>query len=195
MEKLDHVRQILTIAQSPGCELEDVDSLKRVAISILTKLCVSLQPSFEAAAAPSCEDAAAASSAAASSAAASPPVVADTETISSQTSKRDFRTWVLQRKLVTGHPIYFGEVVFILNIVDDKVKMTKVFGNGSVITASTPAGIISAYTLHTTGVKKQAANAWLRLSMQTESGAFLPIGWSGWLDRVWDVESKGFVLE
>lgn len=184
MEKLDHVRQILTIAQSPECELEDVDSLKRVAISILTKLCVSLQPSCEAAAAaPSCE------------AAPSPHVVADTETISSQTSKRDFRTWVLQRKLVTGHPIYFGEVVFILNIVDDKVKMTKVFGNGSVITASTPAGIISAYTLHTTGVKKQAANAWLRLSMQTESGAFLPIGWSGWLDRVWDVESKGFVLE
>jgi hypothetical protein len=188
MEKLDHVRQILTIAQSSECELEDVDSLKRVAISILTKLCISLQP----AASPEAPEAPAAPEAPEAPAA---PVAADTETISSQTSKRDFRTWVLQRKLVTGHPIYFGEVVFTLSVIDDKVKMTKVFGNGSVINASTPAGIISAYILQTTGVKKQAANAWLRLSMQTESGAFLPIGWSGWLDRVWDVESKVFILE
>ena len=115
--------------------------------------------------------------------------------MSTQASKRDFREWVLQRKLLSGHPIYFGDVVFTLTVVDDKVKMTKVFGNGSVVTANTPAGIISAYNLHTTGVKKPAANAWMRLSMQTESGAFLPIGWSGWLDRVWNSESEEFVLE
>jgi len=182
MEKLEHVKQILAITQSPDCCEDDMASLKLVAVSILTKICASLSPITQLAPMeelpPSNE---------------LTPQIA--ESVSTQSSKRDFRTWVLQRKLESGHPIYFGNEIFKLTIADDKVKMSKVFGDGTVILATTPSGIINSYMMKTTGNKKPGIDGWKRLSMKTETGTMMSIGWSGWLERVWDSESKGFVFE
>ena len=118
----------------------------------------------------------------------------NTTDLTSSSIKRDFNLWVADLGILPGHIFYFGTDTFKLGMTKEgKASLTASTSNQKTVVGFSPSGAIKAF-LKASGLIRDV-DGWKRLTMYTEEGRIVNIGWEGWLQRRWDSSLNSFVLK